>query len=514
MFVAGLLEDWMRRLEEGRQRRRELEFRNSPQRYQAFLESQKETWTPPELFDKCCPNFLAGGEREEEFHTIRRKDGSYSCRGGCHKAHPTITLFFDANKSQTIAILSHRLDPFLQYLQHRVDEGTAVCKTPYYYELKGFVRENVNHAKEHHNLFGGHLVKVALGAVSESDWMQQRVLETKHRESRQHRHSTSRPNQVDAEYLLEKVLNICRMHRLGDDLDVLSIHAMQHTSRAFQRVAVPMAQQRLNDVELVVTPMVDGFFVAGYSVFRRSDTTRQTVMERDQGRMVEYAVASPPIVCRVPKKKKRHPSSNRENSGQVTAEYTGRFVPCSAKEVGNVNNASTDGLGAFGWGCQELSFANLEREWGDIGATEYVGQRAMIFWRRNTADMVDTSIGTYTANHAVDDPHMWPIFDLRISNAAQKPGLVTFSAPGFSVLLDLTKTTTTQVNDVTVSFEGSATVVSCTAGFDFLVKAYARSLQPLLRSRQEQLLKTRPLLTHEQDLLRRVKTLSCAGHRH
>lgn len=517
MFVTGLLEDWMRKLEEGRRCRREQDLFNSPQRYQAFLESQKEIWTPPELFEKCCPRFLAGGNQRqlsqymdngdrqgnvEEFQSIRLKDGTYTCKGGCHKAHPTITLFFDAEQNQTIAILSHRLDPFLQYLQHRVNEGTAVCKTPYYYELKGFVRENWNHAREHHNLFGRHLVKVATGALNESDNVQRAILEQQHRQRLQRQHAGGQSFSFDQ---LEEVLNICSLYRLSDDLDVLSIEAMRQTSRMFRKVAIPMAQQRLKDTELVVTPMVDGFYVAGYSVFRRSNPARRTVTEREQGRQVEYAVVRPSISCRPPKRKR---SLQHKLPPQESEQLVVRFIPYTNKQQGASPAAGMDSkssVGEFSWGCEELSFANLEREWGDIGVTEYTGQKVIVHWRRNIADIVDDARLPVVQNRAGTDV---PIFDLRISSATQEAKKKVFSTSGFSLTLDLTKMTTTQVDDVTVLFEGSAKILECAASFDFLVKSYARCFEPALRSRYEQIQKTRPLLRHERSMLQRVETIA------
>jgi hypothetical protein len=431
MFVTGLLEDWMRKLDQGRrQRRRELEFRNNPKQYQQFISEQRDIWTPNDLFEKCCPLFLAGGDLN---HEARLKDATYSCHGGCHKAHPTITLFYDADKSQTVAILSHRLDPFLKYLQSRLDEGTARCKTPYYYELNGFIRENFHSARQHQYLFGQHLVKVAMGALRESDQMQSRLLEENHRQQSHSRHSFEQ---------LEKVLHICRMHRLSDDLDVLSIHCMQQTSQTFRRVATPMAQQRMMDCELVVTPQVDGVFVAGYSVFRRSNTTRLTTMELEQGRMVEYAIVSPSIVC-------RQPSEQHEQEALVR-----QYMPCNDRYQGEVvvqceNGEGESKIGEFTWGCEELSFATLEREWGDIGITEYTGQKIVVRWRRGMADIVDVPLDT--SDNASRGKHQdLPIFDFRISSVTQKPETKVFFTPGFSLELDVRKMVATQLDDVTV----------------------------------------------------------------
>jgi hypothetical protein len=497
MFVTGLLEDWMRKLEDGRRRRRrQHELRNNPRHYQTFISEQREIWTPNELFGKCCPHFLAGGELNAGGDLLNEENlryTMYACQGGCRKAHPTITLFYDVDKSITVAILSHRLDPFVEYLQNRVDEGTATFKTPYYYELKGFIRENIHYARQQQNLFGRHLVKVAMGALRESDLMQSRLLEEHHCQQNHARRSFEE---------LEKVLHICRMHRLSDDLDVLSIQCMQNTSQAFRRVATPMAQQRMKECELVVTPQVDGFFVSGYSVFRRSDATRLTSMEREQGRMVEYAIVSPSIVC-------RQPSKCLEIETLV-----GQYMPCNdgslCKPV-NENGNEECKSGEFTWGCEELSFATLEREWGDIGVTEYTGQKIVVHWRRGMADVVGAPLdsGRNTSKESYAD---LPIFDLRISSLAQKPKTMVFSTSGCSLEVDLRKMATTQLDDVTVFFEGTAKILKCRATFEFLVKSYARFLQPLLRLKYENILNTRPLLKHEIEFQYLVEVVATSQH--
>ena len=332
MFVAGLLEDWKRKLEEGRQRRNS-NGTSRRQDYESFLCHQKSIWTPPELFEKCCPRFLAAGglssplhnhhhhHHHHHHHPVQRRsckdDGrtSWSCPGGCNKIHPTITLFFDTQKECTVAILSFRLDPFTTYFDGLVKDGVAICKTPFYYELRGYVRENLYKLTKHQKqeqqenattLFGSHLVNVAMGALRESDIAQRTVLEKKHRQKQQQKQQSHNNNTSTAttttsiqsydHLLLEKVLQICTLHRLGDDLDVMSIHCMKQTSTVFRQIAVPLAQQRMKQTQLKITPLVDGYNLSGYSVFRRrnninnDDNSRRTVIEREHGTMVEYAI--------------------------------------------------------------------------------------------------------------------------------------------------------------------------------------------------------------------------------
>jgi hypothetical protein len=429
------------------------------------------------LFEKCCPKFLAGGD-QTSFRSVRLKDGNWSCPGGCNKVHPTITLFFDSEKSRTVAILSFRLNPFTTYFERRMKEGSAISKSPFYYELDGYVRENLHQLREKNDLFGDHLVKAALGALKESDDAQRAVLEQAHR---------TRKHATRSFEMLEEVLQICRLHRLSEDLDVFSIHCMQKTNKMFRRIANPIAEQRMRDCQFVVKPLVDGHFISGYSVFRRArgnGTPRHTVIEREQGRMVEYAVC-PSIVC-------------HEDS-------PGRYLPCKEQQIGDVTASSE-----FSWGCEELSFANLEREWGDIGVNEYIGQKILVQWRRNSVDIPgDGRFSTTCAD--------LPVFDLRLTYTAQKPEILQFSAPLFRLKLDLKRMNAIQVDEVTVSFQGNARILECNTNFMFLVSAYARSFRHALEEKHEQILKTRPLLRHELSFLKEVQMAeslylySCSG---
>jgi hypothetical protein len=481
MFVTGLLEDWMRKLEESRRRNKNCS--DSQQDYATFLAGQRTLWTPPDLFDKCCPRFLAaGGDQESLYHPVRRKDGSWSCPGGCNKVHPTITLFFDTQKVCSVAILSFRLDPFVTYFDSRVNDGSATCKTPFYYELQGYIRENLNKLK-HQTIFGSHLVKVALGALRESDIVQRLVLE------KRHCHQNHATKSFDR---LEEVLQICHLHRLGDDLDVLSIHCMQRTNNVFRRVANSIAQQRMKGTQFSVTALVDGYFVSGYSVFRRNHTEGRTVIDREHGAMVEYAVG---------------PSFVFEQHDDTLGKFVFREAKISSS-IDHMTKDSVENDGAeFSWACEELSFANLEREWGDIGVHEYVGQKVIVHWRRSTVDIPNTIAQKISSTLSAD----LPVFHVKLDCAPKKREMKYFSMPLFDLKLYLVQMKARQVDDVTVSFEGHAKVVECNASFDFLVSAYASSLEPLLVADQEQMMKTRPLLQHEEDFLNEVKR--CASMR-
>jgi len=527
MFIANLFADLWQKLDQNIGRNRQ----DSSSTYEDFLERQKEIWTPHELYEKCCPRFLAAGVSQ------RYQNGEFVCFGGCRKVHPTITLYFDAAKTCTIATLSYRLDPFVKYLDHRVEEGSAVSKTPYYYELDGFLRENMHRMRHQQRLFGGHLVNVAIGALKESDEAHAKLLEEAHVQQLRRRHSQfclSSSHSVDAEpdpdrasmesessnyyqdlEKLEMVLEICRLWGLGDHLDVLSIDCMSRTSRVFRQISIPMAEKRVQDCQFIVTPLVDGHYISGYSVFRRVNDNRQKVFEREQGRLVEYAVC-PSVLYRQNKKCIAEPSSDHSTREE---NMSGRYFPeflsnVSFHRTNSTNDVENDTSAGFSWACEELSFANLELECMDIGRQEYIGQKVMIQWRRN-----DVDIPTHrprSDQNAHDDSRDTPVFRLSMGWAPQRVGIVDLTVPHFGLKLDIPRNTVSQVDDVTFCYQGNAKVLECKADFTFLVAAYARSLQPHLTRHHKQIEMNRPLLRHEQEFFEEVQraTSFCPSSQH
>eukprot|EP00536_Pseudo-nitzschia_multiseries_P000287 jgi/Psemu1/282225/fgenesh1_pg.4_\ len=527
MFVATLLADLWQKLDQNISKNRQ-----DSNTYEDFLEDQKNIWTPHELYEKCCPRFLAGGVSH------RYQSGQFVCFGTCRKVHPTITLYFDANKACTVAAPSFRLDPFVKYLDQRVKEGSAVSKSPYYYELEGFLRENLHRMRHQQRLFGGHLVNVAIGALKESDEAQAKLLEEAHVQQLRRRHShihshslnhrclsshhrfDSEPNpdrasmEIESSFYqdvekLEVVLEICRLWGLGDHLDVLSIDCMSRTSRVFRQVAIPMAERRVEECQFIMTPLVDGHFISGYSVFRRANDDRQKVFERENGRLVEYAVCPSVLFCQKRKGNQElspdHSVPGKNMSGRYFPELRSNvsYHRSSRSSSRSKNEMETDSSADFSWACEELSFANLELECMNIGLQEYIGQKLIIQWRRNNVDIPDQRRRPDPSAH--DEANDVPIFRLAMGWAPQEVGIVDLSVPHFGLKLHVPRNSASQVDDVTFCYQGNAKVLECKTDFAFLVAAYARSLQPHLIAYQKKIEMDRPLLRHEQEFFEEVQ---------
>lgn len=528
MFVTDILDDWLRR---SRNRKHEI-----------------------------CDRFIAGGGKGGNH---RQKNGKWSCDGTacqCQKIHPEITLYFDKEKLCTVAIVSYHLDVFTKYFEQRINDGSAVYKSQFYYELTGFLRENLHHLRhqDQQQLFGSHLVKVAIGALNESDSAQIIILEESRLRQHCRRHHCQRQcdddhdtnNATDDETSsftidtiskssscykdlekLELILEICSLWGIGDMLDVLSIHCMQKTeNHVFKKFGRQFAEHRMKDCRFVVTPLVDGHFVSGYSVFRRANDNQETVFEREQeGRIVEYAVCSS-VEYRCQAEEYKQDDDDAFASNITERNINGRFLPeiCSDNKNKNNNNNDVDEnhpSTEFSWACDELSFSNLELEWGDIGSIhEYIGQKISVHWHRTEVDIIPDSASRNDINNGDEGEedsslhHVLSVFDMKLdwATTTQKLGITNFSIPCndpnaaveqslFDFKIDIKKMEVTQLDDVTISFKGSASLLECNADFTLLVAAYARSLEASLIARHHQIETTRPLLRHEHDFLQEVQ---------
>ena len=533
MFEVDFVNEWWKRLNLSRIASHSHYDRNIPNEdvYHDLLERQKDIWTPSELYEKCCPIFLAG------VASRRTKNGPFVCYIGCHRIHPTITLYFDADKNCTIAVLSCCLDPFKKFFDECVNEGNAVWISPLYCELNGFLRENFHRLQHQQRFFGGHLVKIAIGALDDSDAAQRTQLEEAHIQQHRRRHrrhrvqSNNRTSPFNTVSIsssfskasakcyedierLEVVLEICRMWGLGECLDVFSIYCLLRTSRVFRKVGIPMAEKRVKECNFVITPLVDGHMTSGRSIFRRLNSNRQTILQREEGHLVEYAVCSSIIYRQRGGERRSSPTRNEDDN-----HFSRSFYPATCSDAISDQNPERNRYGEesgncteFSWACEELSYTNLELECMDMGIKEYTGQQVIVQWKRNDVDnpfnfrKKDTSIEVASSSSFLQSSKSSiPVLRVKLDRARQTTGIAKFSVPHFLLRIDIRKSLVSQVDDVTFFYEGEAEILECRADFLFLVAVYARSLSALLIENHQQINKLRPLLQHEHAFLEEVQ---------
>ena len=424
-------------------------FLSTQRRAHQTSDSAQEGWNPVEFFERILPKWW-----NERVPTERKANENADQKS--HPAHPIITLFFDRDKKMTIAVLSQQDENLAVYFQCRVEQGSAFQRSPLYYELEGFVRENLTKIRRQ-RIFDSNAISIAMGSLEASDSAQeQELLEEEALEAeRIHGHGARTMD----EGTFEEVLEIARLHRLNDDLDVLSIYFMRQANKTLGRIAARIAQNRMMKTTLIATPYVDGASTSGYSHFVR-DNTRNLVRNSESGRVVEYRM---------------------EEQIELSSLSTGNFAPSSHSQ--------------FSWKCEEVALANLHRWWGDICIRDYVGQKIVVGWKVGPAD-------------APDYPNsIVPLTALRLE-AGPAVGVRKWPLSLASLILHVTESHTVAVDDVTTSYAGCAQVRQVELDFRCLARASARTTIDQIRQKYLKIQETRPLLEHEEEYLRQIEEVA------
>lgn len=369
-----------------------------------------------------------------------------------HGHCPIVTLFFDATNRRTIAVLSKRKESLEVYFACCVAQGTAFEKSPFYFELNGYIRENLAKICRHEGFFP-EAIAIAVGALASSDASQKEELTRLRQEQLRSKHRRT----LDAD-LLENSLEIARLHRLSSDLDVLDVYCMRQASKVLGRVAARIANTKMRSLNVHVTPYVDGVLLSGYSTFMRAPHA-SLVRLSESGRFVEY------------QKCKDIPFESTERSGS--------FLP---------STTNTD----FSWKCEEISSASLHKWWGDIVVRDYVGHKLVICW----------TVDPLSADARNLNIRILPIATIRIDDCPGQ-GKHHFKASHVSVAMDVCGSA---IEEYGVSFanEGSSTLRHVELNFLALVRASARSIVGKLEHANNQQLQ-RPLLDHEVEYLEIVR---------
>jgi hypothetical protein len=378
--------------------------------------------------------------------------------------HPLVTLFFDDQKKLSIAVLSsqHANVALDNYFQSRLESGTAYQRSPLYFLLDGYLRENLTRIKQQ---TGCDSISFAMGALEASDTVQRQELE---QEVERKSDLIKRQESAGAD-LLERVLEIARFNRLNDDLDVLDIYCLRNTSKGFARMAANIAKHRMFSSQFVLTPSVDGVSITGFSNFvRHGDGT--LVRYTESGRIIEYQQCQDIELGRSPQE-----------------DY---FVPTEK------DPSRTD---EFTWECEEIALANMGDWWGDLAVREYVGQKLSLSWKPAPAD----------ATYGVEP--VW-LSCLRLDNGSAFKGEHEFSLShqAAKITLRVLESRTMSLDDATTSYTGRIKVVKVEIDYLSLVRAAARALLPRLRERHTTIQQTRPLMQSELEYLETVEHLLIA----
>ena len=384
-----------------------------------------------------------------------------------------VTLHFDPSANCSVAVLSKPDKGLCSiYFDCRVQQGTARRHSALYYELDGFVREQYWVVKRS---LQPHEVHVALGAMELSDKAHIEFLELQRKRKRNARHT------VDAssygEYLVAQVLEIARLCRLAQDLDVISLYCLAQTNRACCDVAARIYQQQRNDAwQFTITPYVDGANASGYSRLTRQDSTN-LVEHYESGRTVVYQQCP---------KVKLLPMQKENGKHQDFACYT----PVSYSSDSYLNNNSQS---TFSWACEEIALAHLHQWWGDIAERDYIGQKLIVQWQPASTSQ----------NFILDT--------LRLEAGPHTGTCVWKTTKQTAVTIHVMASATKAIDNVTLSYAGQARIVSLRVPWMTLVRTYAAKVEwPRLVESYATIQHTRPLLPHELNYGEIVHALATA----
>ena len=374
-----------------------------------------------------------------------------------HCDNSYVTLYFDGEKNLTIAVLSRPTEALGVYFKCRVEQGSAHQRSILYYELDGFVRQNLTSLRRQQYL-SEECIRTAVGSLEASDRAHRRFLEEDRIRESQVRHRRS--NEFE---MFEEVMEIAREHWLDDDLDTLSIYFLGQVNKASRRIAQRIVKHRLQGLSVTVTPYLDGTYMSGYSNFNRSTST-SVVRHLESGRSVEYCMCSPVIL--------EH--ANRQD------DELGTYVTMDSRS------------GTITWKCEELALGNLHRWWGDIECLEYMGQKFSLACALPQADIVDGPTNVTLASVRLE--------------ANPRPGRRRWLSSTFVNLeVDILESHMKKLDDVAILYEGKANITSVSVGFMALVQAVARRRLSNLRLELDSIKQSRPLLDHELTYFRLVQ---------
>lgn len=140
----------------------------------------------------------------------------------------------------------------------------------------------------------------------------------------------------------------------------------------------------------------------------------------------------------------------------------------------------------------------LSRYIGDIAEREYFGQKLVLSWLLLPPSPSHSSSSSVATSLPLGTIHLEPS---ETSGANQRFSISLASR----ITLDILRSNTREVNDMTISYQGKARVCNVKFNFLALVRAAARHCLEGIRREYRHVEDSRPLLDHERSYLRQVQ---------
>lgn len=505
-------------VEDQRQRKR--------REFQQLLQRGREIWAPTHIFNSCCVKWLIDGNiqyHDDEYGVFYNGcpfDPPSGCSGeGCNRDHPCITLRFDVDTKSTIAHLSHRLDPFVHYMNSLVAEGKAWPQSASEYQINGYLRPNLTNLRNHDG-FGGHLVKFELADVTASDAAQRLELEEKEMNNRAAKcprksEQSEQQDSVVISDLSSAAMDIVMKHRLKFDVqdDPLTLFCLTQVSKQFKKFAVSIISAKAKTLDLSVTPLVNGMQKFGDDRVDGYDS--ETFYSEGFDCVVQYS-------------KKEKISLDFQPSETGDGEY----------EPTNVDAAS------FSWDSGKLDrYSDDEhtRDYDDSDYSEYAywGNKFRVYWKPKDSDLVKSPERS-TDFYGGQKPSIG--FKIAEFSLHRQPdiGIVTQTTIGGVIItFEVLESNTSETEEVEeeeeiseyetdeeaedgvrrvvrivenmgnyIQFTGRIKLIRVKVDFSVIVRLHARQVLRQLSSKYGRIQRERPLTTTESEYLKFVNLAS------
>lgn len=545
---------------------------NNREKFNRLLQLGRETWTPKNVFNRCCVKWLVDGPKRYDPYGDDYFD-EYNLRNGCpgeHKckrAHPFIALNFDAESTSTIATLSHQLDPFEEYFSTLVKEGKATgIPHSSVYRVAGYLRPNLTALKSQ-NGFGNHLIKVEKGAMEASDKAQTEELETKPSATKKLRiangstDNDSNPSasasklsntQNNSEFdddeewtaddiakiddmiaqrqsadlmsnMLEEVMGILLNERLHQDLqnDFLSLYSMRCSCKTFKRAATLIAKEKLKTLDLSVTPLVNGFEQYGDFLLEGYDSETCDAVWQMWGEptdMIHY------------NKKEKVALAFRESGDAGAGHYP-------------IDNTMSTYDWDSGWLNDDIDEEeDREKGYNDAHNANYAyrGQAIRVYWHPNQVDPVKAKERGVSLYGGAKPPLGICVASFRLYGNPRNTGNEAKKKRGVAIEYEVIECDTSkeegvdeleEISDVEsdeeaedglrrvvktiehkyhlIKYSGKVRIIKIQVDFSVLVREHAARVQREINSKHQRVLKERPLTHAEKEYKQFVATILC-----
>ena len=473
-----------------------------------LLDRGRDIWTPRHIFDRCCVKWLIHGsiQPNDEYGGFYGSpfDPPKGCNG-CSRDHPCITLRYDATTKSTIAHLSHRLDPFLHYMNGLALKEEAWPHSASEYKIDGYLRPNLTDLRSHYG-FGGHLVKVEDSELGASDAAQLEEEEEKEANER----AAKRPRKTEegeeedlnTEGLSAAAMDVVMKHRLIFEVqdDPLTLFCLRQVSKSFKKFAESVASAKVKTLNITVTPLVNGMQRFGDGKFDGYDS--ETF---------------------------RSDCFGFEEDANV-AEYTKRekilldFQPSETGDSGYKPTSIDAATIAWDSGVLDRDPDPEDEDWSDYAENAdcaYCDQMLRVYWHPKDADPVKSPVHTTYYREQKSFGVLIAEFPL---GSRYRAGVKNISHSGVAVSFDVLENNISETEEVDeedengerrvwryIQYSGRIKLISVKVDFSVLVRLHAFQVMRELHREYERIKKERPLTTTESEYLKFVGIASKQG---